>query len=159
MDNEIKILIPKGYQIDIENSNFKEGIIKFKQKRWRDDDTQVIDGYFIGTTESEITRCPNIPNVPSNYNLFAEKKQAKAALAWARISQIMKHDKRFGGPVTDEEWKDFDWVKPAIERDGNKILLNTESTMYSPIAFHTYEQRQLFLQENEDLIRDYFMID
>lgn len=32
-DNEMIINIPSGMEIDVENSNFKEGIIKFKKKK------------------------------------------------------------------------------------------------------------------------------
>ena len=30
---------------------------------------------------------------------------------------------------------------------------------YKFLAFHTKEQAELFLQENEDLVKDYYMID
>ena len=76
----------------------------------------------------------------------------------ARISQIMANDKRFGGPVTDEEWESKSVIY-TILRDRNKIIPSANFTTYRFLAFHTQEQRDLFLKENEDLLKDYLMID
>ena len=39
------------------------------------------------------------------------------------------------------------------------ILVITTSYRYEYLAFHTEEQAKLFLEENEDLIKDYYMMD
>lgn len=93
-----------------------------------------------------------------NYDVFATMKQAKSALAMARTSQLMAHDERYGGAITDEEWKDIRWAKPILTRfDG---VIDTDMTLvYNFLAFHTKEQRKLFLSENERLVKDYLMID
>ena len=74
----------------------------------------------------------------------------------ARISQIMANDNRFGGTITDEEWN-YD-RKYVIIRRGTKLGVETKYC-YEYLAFHTNEQAELFLSENEDLIKDYYMID
>ena len=77
----------------------------------------------------------------------------------ARISQIMTNDERFGGVITDEEWKDSRTTKRVIIRQKEAICVDFSYTIYHFLAFHTKEQRDLFMQENMDLIKDYFMLD
>lgn len=156
MEKEIKITPPDGYEIDKENSTFD--CIKFKPitKRWRDDASQLVDGYYI-TSISEIIYTSHT-NARNNYNMFATEKQAKSALAMARISQIMANDKRFGGAITDEEWKDGSLLKFVLERFEGHINKDFYYDTYVFLAFHSEEQRNLFLEENEDLVRDYLML-
>ena len=97
-------------------------------------------------------------NKSRNYNVFATEKQAKAALAMARISQIMANDERFGGVVTGEEWN-RDEYKSYICRVGDYIGKPDYMGSYCFLAFHTKEQRDLFLEENEDLVKDYLMME
>ena len=159
MENEIRIPIPEGMEIDRENSTFE--CIKFKpvqKKRWRDNENKIIKGYYISNF-SVIRDTEFNNNTPCNYNVFVTEKQAKSALAMARISQIMANDERFGGVVTDEEWANYEMVKYVILRNGYNIYPTAFSTSYNILAFHTAEQRNLFLKENEDLVKDYLMID
>lgn len=153
---EIKINVPDGYEIDKENSTFE--CIKFKPvaKRWRDDENRVVKGFYVGS-DSLVHKTEVFGQ--GRY-LFAIEKQAKSALAMAQISQIMANDKRFGGVVTDEEFKDKNkWIY-AINRDQNTIR-TYEGThgLDHFLSFHTYEQRKLFIDENSDLVKDYLMID
>ena len=154
---EIKITPPEGFEIDQENSTFE--CIKFKPvtKRWRDDYSKLISGYVIDNN-SIIYKRTNITNGSSNYNLFATKKQAKSAFAMAQISQIMANDERFGGVVADEEWKDTT-LKFVINRVRNTINKAAVECSHEFLSFHTQEQRDLFLEENKDLVKDYLMID
>lgn len=158
MEKEIKIIPPEGYEIDKENSTLE--CIKFKPitKRWRDDENAKISGYYI-SDESHIWDAADCccKNEEENYNLFASKKQAKSALAMARISQIMANDERFGGIITDEEWSNFS-TKYCITRCENEVDTFTSAGSYNFLAFHTIEQRDLFLKENEDLVKDYLML-
>ncbi|MCR5697733.1 MAG: hypothetical protein K6G73_12240 [Marinilabiliaceae bacterium] len=97
-------------------------------------------------------------NIGFNCSLFATEKQAKSAIAMARISQLMKHDVRYGGVVTDEEWMN---VRPkyVIERREGAIFMNYRLCNYSFLAFHKAEQRDLFLAENERLVKVFLMIE
>lgn len=119
-----------------------------------------ISGYYIAA-DATISHSVEVPDTPNNYNIFATEKLAKRALAMARISQIMANDERFGGTITDEERKDFDVEKWTIQRENNTISLSLEwdDEYYYFMAFHTRQQAKLFLQENEDIIKDYFMLD
>lgn len=153
---EIKITPPERYEIDKENSTFD--CIKFKRivKRWRDRNDNLISGYYL--SGSGVAYLDG-GFYNGNHDVFVTEKQAKSALAMAQISQIMANDERFGGVVTDEEWKIYGVTKWTIERSENKIITTFRHYIYTFLAFHTTEQRNLFLKENEDLIRDYLMID
>lgn len=153
---EFKVPIPEGMEIDKEKSTFE--CIKFKpiKKRWRDNEGADVTGYYINS-RSDIRICVGL-NKSRNYNVFATEKQAKAALAMARISQIMANDERFGGVVTGEEWN-RDEYKSYICRVGDYIGKPDYMGSYCFLAFHTKEQRDLFLEENEDLVKDYLMME
>lgn len=156
---ELKIIPPEGYEIDKENSTFE--CIKFKPivKRWRDSHPKVTGYYLSGNYIRAISDDYNEDWHFGNHDVFATEKQAKSALAMAQISQIMVNDKRFGGPITDEEWNYNASLKYVIERYGDKIIKNTHEKAYHFLAFHTNKQLDLFLEENEDLVKDYLMID
>lgn len=157
MENkELKIIPPEGYEIDRENSTLE--CIKFKKKPngWRNDPDAIISGYYLlyGT----VRFVTGTDNIPRSHDVFATEKQAKSALAMAQISQIMANDERFGGVVTDEEWKNLK-DKFIIIKFNSQIYFNACTTAYHFLAFHTKVQRDLFLEENEDLVKDYLMID
>ena len=87
--------------------------------------------------------------------VFVDEKHAKSALAMAQISQLMPY---YGGRITDEEWGNSNF-KQVIKRVGNEIkYLDNTQYSYNFLAFHTIEQRDDFLNNNEQLVRDYFMI-
>lgn len=157
MEKEVKIVPPEGYEIDRENSTFE--CIKFKLivKRWRDKNNNMISGYYLkGGDVHSLNGYLN--NWHDNHHVFVTKKQAKSALAMAQISQIMVNDKRFGGIITDEEWNNMT-IKYCIMRHFNhRIAVGNAQVEYYFLAFHTPEQRNLFLRENKDLVRDYLML-
>lgn len=127
-------------------------------KRWRDNEDAVINGYYIDTT-SYIRNLRDYSNTKASYNIFATEKQAKSALSMARISQIMANDKRFGGAITNEEWHNTDCKKFVLKRDTDKAVIDSVCLTYNFLAFHTMKQAELFLKENEDLVKDYYMMD
>lgn len=126
-----------------------------KVEKWRDKEGTKMNGYYI-SSDATIYNYDDGVLCRNSYNVFATKKQAKSALAMARISQIMANDNRFGGTITDEEWNTN--KKYIIIRRGNNLGIETRYC-YEYLAFHTNEQAELFLKENEDLIKDYYMID
>lgn len=156
MEKEIKITPPEGYEIDKENSTFD--CIKFKPivKRFRDGYKEV-HGYKLDNSCSGITSIDDVVTA-NDHVVFYNYKQAKSAKAMAIISQIMANDERFGGIITDEEWKLNTITKYTIGRGDGEISKGYHNFLYSFLAFHTYEQRELFLKENEDLVKDYLMI-
>lgn len=124
---------------------------------WSDCKDNTFDGFLINNGYS-ISRFTKIPNVKFHRNIFANKRQAVSALAMSRISQIMANDiKNFGGPITDIEWGS-DTTKYVIYRNGYNVDTTRATSMYHFLAFHTEEQRDLFLKKYDHLVRDYLMI-
>ena len=157
MEKEVKIIPPAGYEVDKENSTFE--CIKFKPvqpKRWRDSNP-LVSGWCLGGYSP--FSCGVGKWKDGRLSIFSSEKQAKSALAMAQISQIMANDKRFGGIVTDKEWNYDKIEKYCIIRRGNNIQVGHNFNLYHFLSFHTEEQRDLFLKENEDLVKDYLMID
>ena len=155
---EFKVEVPEGYAIDEENSTFE--CIKFKpiQSKFSNyDGTFKINGFYINKDSRIVDG--EYHNYNSTRNMFATEKQAKSALAMAQISQIMANDERFGGVITDEEWNDVTMTKRCIIRCGKNLIAYDSELNYQFLAFHTEEQRELFIEENEDLVTDYLMFD
>lgn len=48
-----------------------------------------------------------------------------------------------------------------MKQEDKQLEISTEARLgtYTFLAFHTEEQRDLFLKENKDLVKDYLMID
>lgn len=156
---EVKIAIPEGYEIDTEKSTFTNIVFKKKHLSWLESLTQKCrNAYVAGYTISETFVTRHIDH-PADVYFFANQKQAKRARAYALITQIIKNDDRFGGEITDKEWKETYLAKYGIMRSKGRLEKETVFYTYDPIAFHTTEQRDLFLKENEQLLKDYFMID
>ncbi len=163
MEKEIRIktktAIPEGYEMDRENSTLDEIVLKPIVKHWRDDCNAKVTGWLINDVAQVFQCATEHRNISCNFNIFATKQQAESALAMARISQIMANDKRFGGPITDEEWDNGNVIKFIIDRSNNSIISDYFWTnAYSFLAFHREGQRNLFLKENEDLVRQYLML-
>lgn len=162
----LEIVAPEGYEIDKENSTFEKIVFKPVEKSWRSQESDGFEytsifpnmnGYYISDF-SHILKTRAFHNVV-NRNLFATEKQAKSALAMAQISQIMVNDPRFGGTITDEEWENSKLPKFVICKYSNNIWRDIHYERYAFLAFHTSNQRDLFLKENMDLVREYLMLD
>ena len=140
------------YKWNVEKLELK----KIKPEFWSDDENKRFNGFKIA--HGEVQNADDFYNLPNAYHIFATEKQAKSALAMARISQIMDNDvENFGGVITDEEWQNDEW-KFVIHRGDNRIKTDTVLSVYSFLAFHTAEQRDLFLEKYPQLVKDYLMI-
>ena len=154
---EIRIDIPAGYVVDEENSTSECIRLKLIKPKFSNYDGNFrIRGFYIN--DSQILSSGGW-NIEIARYIFATEKQAKSALAMAQISQIIANDERFGGVITDEEWDDCTLRKFVLYRFCNRLDCSIYFTEYAFIAFHKPEQRALFLQENEQLVKDYLMLD
>ena len=161
---ELKIEVPKGYEIDKENSTFE--CIKFKKKQeiktWDDlceagaiSDEIILTGYYI-YENSNIGKVHRLLVKNQNRNVFLTEKEAKSARAAAMISQLMPY---YGGSITDEEWADSNKEKYIIDRLKDSIRTKIFYEAYCFLAFHTKEYRDEFFKNNKQLVKDYLMIE
>lgn len=147
---ELKIEIPEGYEIDKEKSSFEK--IVFKKKIgvncW--EDLRNITGVYI-TDDSVFDLTKNSPNNQGNKNVFINEKYAKSALALAQISQLL--------PYYDT---DVDWTlrnnKFCISRIGNEIKIEIWIGIHHVLAFNTKSEAERFLEHNEQLVKDFYML-
>lgn len=156
---DLKIVVPMGYEIDKENSTFE--LIKFKKldeiKTMEDlHDSEIrFTGYYIDTS-ALVERGSYINHSIENDNVFLTEKEANSSLAMSKISQLMPY---YGGAITQEEWNNMDIPKFSIIRDRDGIDFYLNHNFYMFLSFHTSEQRDRFLENNEQLIKDYLMLD
>ena len=161
---ELKIEVPKGYEIDKENSSFERIVFKKKQeiKTWDDlcEAGKNIEGFFLNVAYSNVYKAAPV-KAENNRNVFLTEKEARSARAAAMISQLMPY---YGGAITDEEWKDCCMRKFVITRSeyGAHFVESVfvgSVCLFHFLAFHTKEQRDSFYKNNEHLVKDYLMID
>lgn len=126
---------------------------KSKFPTW--EDLGNISGVFIGAG-SEFFEDSCIPTSNNNRNVFLTEKHAKSALAMAQISQLIPY---YGGEITNDEWKDSSIRKYIIFRKTSYVGRCEAYSNYEFLAFHTAEQRDEFLKNNEQLVKDYLMIE
>lgn len=147
---ELKIEIPEGYEIDKENSSFEK--IVFKKKAvvncW--EDLKHASGVYIAE-DSRLDSTPAGLVRPHNKNIFLNEKYAKSALALAQISQLL--------PYYDTN---VDWKSPkgkfCIDRIGNLIEIKHWVSVYHLLAFNSLSEAKRFLEHNEQLVKDYYML-
>lgn len=154
---ELRVEVPQGYEIDKENSTFE--CIKFKPKGIKTIEdlyksVKTFDGYSVFSGRVAFGNNHIYSNV--NKSVFLTEKEAKSALAMAQISQLMPY---YGGAISDEEWDDIDKKKYVIERTNNIIRGSDYKRTYCYLAFHTEKQRGSFYEHNEQLVKDYLMLD
>lgn len=117
-------------------------------KSWYD--LKEIVGYYTNS-DSEVVACMKsngaYANGP-NKNVFATKKEAKASVALAQLSQLREVYRN--GWVPD--WKDGSEFKYSIFFMGNKIIEETLTTASVFLTFQDSETRDLFLENFRDLI-------
>ena len=77
-------------------------------------------------------------------------------IAEYRISKLMPY---YGGAITDKEWKDKYMDKFVIRLiENNQIQDDITTSCHHLLAFHTWDQRDNFLEHNEELVNKYFGI-
>ena len=163
---ELKIEAPKGYEIDKENSTFE--CIKFKKKKqvdiktWNDlceagdvSDEIRFSGFYIDEC-SNICMAPRLRVEDGNRDVYLTEKEAISARAAAMISQLMPY---YGGAITYDEWSSASIPKYTIFRRLDKVFTDCSFTYYNLLAFKTEDQRNEFLENNEQLVKDYLMLD
>ena len=150
---ELKIQIPEGYEIDKEKSTFEKIVFKKKEKEinsW--EDLEKIEGYYLNTDSNIAYIGGPMVNRKEHKNVFLNKKYVKSALALAQISQLL--------PYYDSKVNWFsDIYKYSIVRECNRLVINKWQSTYNLLSFNTKEEAERFLKYNEQLVKDYLMID
>lgn len=115
------------------------------------EDLKHISGFYV-TTNSNIHDCTDTQATKVTSNTFFTEDQAKSALAYAQLTQLMA--------ATGD--CDIDWgsntYKRVIIRKGNQVEGDLNITTFAPIAFNTAKVRDAFLEKHMELLKQYFQI-
>ena len=157
---EISIKVPDGYEIDSEKSTFTNIVFKPIEskcpKSWEDAFIgNPILGYWVNNF-SDI-RMANRDAVPYDRNVFKTEKQAKSALAYAQITQLMALSCYNGD--WEPDWEFTSPKKYCPRAINGRISYCHEYANFNHIAFKDYDTYESFLKNHEDLLRQYFQID
>lgn len=152
---DVKNINLNEYEVDavLDNGNIVLRKKKSKFPTW--ESLGNISGVFIGTG-SEFFEASGVPVSNNNRNIFLNEKYAKSVLAMAQISQLIPY---YGGKITNDEWNDNSIKKYVIYKSCNHVNVDVVFAKYELLAFHTQEQRDEFLKNNEQLVKDYLMIE
>lgn len=147
MSIKTTITIPKGWEI-IEGSPLTGEVeirkIYNKTKCWKDLDR--IEGWYVDGSSGVIFHSSDTRQ--TSKNIFATEEQAKASIAMAQLSQLMKHVN--GDWIPD--WGDCQSKKYSIRLIGASLTAIWYSTSRAFLAFPTVEIRDTFLKNHEGLI-------
>lgn len=155
----LKIKVPEGYEIDKEQSTFEQIVFKKIEK-----ETWESVMFTKNASGSYIDLDSNINTLPEYNRFFAKddkcvfktEKQAKSALAYAQLTQLMALDKYNGDwqPI----WNDGN-KKYVISYNCDKIILQDCYYTHSFLAFKEESARDKFYKHHEDLIKQFYMVD
>lgn len=93
-------------------------------------------------------------SIQTNYqDLYKTAEDAKAALAMAKISQLLPY---YGQAISSIEWEDTNLIKYCLVRNNNAVLIRECTDEYHYLAFRSKEFCNKFMESNATLILDYF---
>lgn len=113
-----------------------------------------IDGFYISSLSYVVQLKNNCSK--SDKATFKTENQAKSALAYAQLTQLMALPEYNGDWVPD--WSDGD-TKFVIRRCVNTIDVDYYTNTQHFIAFKSREIRDKFYENNYDLLKEYFELD
>ena len=140
------------------NAGYEEAELNPVRNEW---DSKIFgkkaDGYYIFNSKIKRVEMPNTSPVKrGDMDIFKTEKQAKSALAYAQLTQLMALPEYNGDWVPD--WND-DEFKYIIRRYRNGLDTDDYSKTHHHISFKTAEIRDKFLENNYDLLKEYFELD
>ena len=157
----ISIEVPDGYEIDNEKSTFTNIVFKPIEvkcpKSWEDAFIgSPICGYWIDAN-SNVKTLDDKMAYSVDKNVFKTEKQAKSALAYAQITQLIALPCYNGDWIPDWENRNEEKYFPYI---ANNIILSGIVYMeFHHVAFKSYDVYKAFIENHEDLLRQYFEMD
>ena len=90
-------------------------------------------------------------------DIYKTEKQAKSALAYAQLTQLMALPEYNGDWVPD--WSNINERKYVLCRLQKKIEVDSTVSLHYPISFKSLGIRDKFLENNYDLLKEYFELD
>ncbi len=162
MEKQIKLTIEQAKILYKSNPEYRDtllsvftdkelGIEPSYPKSWND--LERLDGFFIDDA-SNINNLDDFKTYNDTKNIFATRKQAKSALAFAQLSQLAKEMN--GDWVAN--WDDNN-IKFVIARSSEKLYIEQWCAKFYSIVFKTKEMAEFSLKHHEQLWKDYYELD
>ena len=137
------------------NAGYEEAELKPIRNEWESKFIgKEIDGVYF-ESDGCIYKMDCICNY-SEKGTYKTEKQAKSALAYAQLTQLMALPEYNGDWVPDWESSSDKFV---IIRVRNRIDTDYYSLLHQHISFKSKEIRDKFLENNLDLLKEYFELD
>ena len=137
-------------------SAFAEAELNPIRNEWEDRiaayGTRFVSGWYLGC--DCVYKETNEEN--TDRSTFKTEKQAKSALAYAQLTQLMALPEYNGDWVPD--WSDDD-TKFVLGRYGRTIALDHYTKTHHFLAFKSQQIRDKFHENNYDLLKEYFGMD
>ena len=115
--------------------------------------TKFVSGWYLGV--NCVHKETNEEN--TDRSTFKTEKQAKSALAYAQLTQLMALPEYNGDWVPD--WCNINERKYVLCRLQKKIEVDSTVSLHYPISFKSLGIRNKFLENNFDLLKEYFELD
>ena len=157
MDNKIKINnVPKGYEIDQQNSTTEKIILVKKSIYPEDWEEHFIDNYIEGfyIEGGNVEHCSVTSCSYEDKNISKTKKQAKTCLAYSQLTQLMALPCYNGTWVPN--WGNKEQIKYCIVRYNNTTGTSTVDSDFKFLAFKSKEIRDIFLKNHLNLIEQFY---
>ena len=121
--------------------------------------SRFLNGYIEGYCINLLSNIEDVKGSASSFdkNLFKTEKQAKSALAYAQLTQLMALPEYNGDWVPD--WSNINERKYVLCRLKKKIEVDNTVSLHFPISFKSQQIRDKFLENNYDLLKEYFELD
>ena len=138
-------------------SAFTESELNPIRNEWEDRiiayGTRFVSGWYLGC--NSVFAETNEENI--DRSTFKTEKQAKSALAYAQLTQLMALPEYNGDWVPD--WSNISERKYVLCRLRKKIEVDSTIPLHYHISFKSEEIRDKFLENNLDLLKEYFELD
>lgn len=129
----------------------KEELTKKEITCW--EDLKSVSGVYISTA-GNFQSAIRFSAQKQNKNVFATEEQAKASLAMAQLSQLLKE---YNGDWVPN-WEDLQ-KKYVIKRIYKTCIIDTYSNTYFFLAFQTQVEAERFYDFHRLLIHQYYQLD
>lgn len=138
--------------------NFTKSELKNDLKTW--EELGKISGYCISSVGNGIVEVQDNLTTEVTKMIYATEKQARSALAYAQLTQLMKD---LGEECNVDWYDDYRYKYCIVFNCPSKQLEVSSWAIYAFIfhflAFRTREVAEKFMRKHEKLIKEYFMVD
>ena len=147
--------------VEITTEEARDALIKklqemqFKKdpaKTW--EELETVDGFWIGSSSTIFTQPAITTRDLGNKNILKTEKQAKSALAYAQLTQLMAEVNSDWAP----DWNSGVQTKHAIVRSQNVLVTDKFCYTYKFLTFKSEEIAEQFLDDHKDLINQFYQI-